>query len=130
MSYQAGANTTLVGGNGKNVLDGSAGGDILIGGNGADILIGGNGVTLTGGNGPDTYLLRPNFGTNTITDFDVNNDTIQFDKSIFSLVSAIATYTTDSAGGAVISDGHGDSVTLAGVTAAQLAAHPNDFRLA
>jgi Ca2+-binding RTX toxin-like protein len=123
-------NTTLNGGNGKNVLDGSAGGDVLIGGNGADILIGGNGDTLTGGNGPGTFLFRPNFGTNTIADFDIHNDTIQFDKSIFQLVSAITAHTSDSGAGAVINDGHGDSVTLAGVTAAQLAAHPGDFRLA
>jgi hypothetical protein len=75
-------------------------------------------------------LFRPGFGANTITDFNVNNDTLQFDKSIFPLVSAIASFTTDSSTGALITDGHGDSVTLAGVTAAQLAAHPSDFRFA
>jgi Ca2+-binding RTX toxin-like protein len=129
-NYQAGTNSTLIGGNGKNVLDGSAGGDKLVGGNGADVLIGGNGDALTGGNGPDTYLFRPNFGTNTITDFNVREDTIQFDKAVFSLVSAIASHTSDSSAGAVISDGQGDSVTLAGVTAAQLAANPRVFHLA
>jgi hypothetical protein len=51
-------------------------------------------------------------------------------NSIFSLISAIAGYTTDSSAGAVISDGHGDSVTLAGVTVAQLAAQPSAFHLA
>jgi VCBS repeat-containing protein len=130
VSYQAGMNTTLIGGNGNNVLDGSFGGDTLVGGNGADVLIGGNGDILTGGNGPDTFLFRPNFGTNTITDFDLHNDTIQFDKSIFGLVSAIAGFTTDSSAGAVISDGHGDTVTVDGVTKAELAAHPSVFHLA
>jgi VCBS repeat-containing protein len=130
MSYQAGANMTLVGGNGENVLDGSAGRDVLVGGNGADALIGGDGDVLTGGKGPDTFVFRPNFGANTITDFNVNQDTIQFDKSIFPLVSAIASYTLDSPAGAVINDGQGDSVTLAGVTAAQLAANPGVFHLA
>jgi Ca2+-binding RTX toxin-like protein len=129
-AYLAGTNTTLNGGNGKDVLDGSSGHDILLGGNGADVLIGGAGDTLTGGNGPDTYLFRPDFGTNTITDFDINNDALQFDKSTFQLVNAIASFTTDSSAGAVITDGHGDLVTLAGVTAAQLAAHPSDFRVA
>jgi VCBS repeat-containing protein len=130
VQYQSGMNTTLTGGNGRQVLDGSAGGDLLIGGNAADVLVGGNGDTMTGGRGPDTFLFRPNFGTNTITDFDIHNDTIQFDKSIFNLVSAIAGFTSDSASGAVINDGHGDTVTLAGVTAAQLAANPGVFRLA
>jgi VCBS repeat-containing protein len=130
MNYLSGKNTTLNGSNGKNVLDGSAGGDVLIGGNGADVLIGGNGDTLTGGNGPDTFLFRPKFGTDTITDFDVHNDTIQFDKSIFQLVSDIAAHTSDSAAGAVINDGHGDSITLTGVRAAQLAAHPSVFHIA
>lgn len=128
-SYQAGTDTTLNGGNGKNVLDGSAGNDVLMGGNGADVLIGGNDNTLTGGLGPDTFLFRPNFGVNTITDFDINNDVIQFDKSIFQLVSAVASHTSDSSAGAVINDGHGDRLTLTGVTAAQLAAHTSDFHL-
>jgi VCBS repeat-containing protein len=128
-AYLAGTNTTLNGGNGKDVLDGSSGHDILRGGNGADVLIGGPGDTLIGGNGPDTFLFRPGFGANTIADFDVHNETIQFDKSIFSLVSAIASHTTDSSAGAVITDGQGDSVTFAGVTAAQLAAHLSDFHL-
>ena len=75
-NYLSAMNTSLNGGNGKNVLDGSAGGDVLIGGNGADVLIGGNGDKLTGGNGPDTFMLRPNFGTNTITDFDIKNGVI------------------------------------------------------
>jgi Ca2+-binding RTX toxin-like protein len=94
------------------------------------VLIGGNGDTLNGGNGPDTYLFRPHFGTNTITNFDLSSDVIQFDKAIFQMISAIASHTSDSAAGAVISDGLGDQVTVAGVTAAQLASHPGDFHLA
>jgi VCBS repeat-containing protein len=128
--YQSGANTTLVS-NGvqPNVLDGSAGNDVLIGGRTPDVLVGGNGDTLTGGGGPDTFLFRPDFGLNTITDFNVNNSAIQFDKSIFAGVSDILKHTADTAHGAVISDGHGDTVTLAGVTLAQLQAHQSDFHL-
>ena len=29
-----------------------------------------------GGNGPDTFLFRPHFGANTITDFDFHDDAI------------------------------------------------------
>jgi VCBS repeat-containing protein len=128
-SYQAGSNTTLSGGNGKSVLDGSAGHDILLGGNGPDVLIGGNADTLTGGNGPDQFVFRPNFGANTITDFNVSNDEIQFDKSIFASVSDILAHTSNSAQGAIISDAHGDTVTLTGVTLTQLQLHQNGFHL-
>jgi Ca2+-binding RTX toxin-like protein len=87
-SYQSGANTTLVSnGHQPNVLDGSAGRDVLIGSINPDVLVGGGGDRLTGGSGPDNFLFGPNFGANTITDFNVNNDTIQFDGSIFSSVS-------------------------------------------
>ena len=129
-SYQAGSNTTLDGGNGQDVLDGSFGHDILLGGNGPDVLIGGRGDILTGGNGPDTFLFRPNFGANTIADFDLHNDKIQIDKSVFSGVANLLAHTSDSAAGAVIdAAGAGNTVTLVGVTLTQLQAHMDDFLL-
>jgi hypothetical protein len=84
---------------------------------------------MTGGNGPDTFLFRPDFGANTITDFDFHNDAIQLDKSIFSSVADLLSHTTDTAGGALITDTHGDSITLAHVTLAQLQTHQNDLYL-
>src|SRR5882724_1983501 len=129
VDYLAGANTTLSGGNGKQVLDGSAGHDVLIGGNSPDVLVGGVMDTLTGGNGPDIFLFRPDFGANTITDFDFNNDAIQLDKSIFASVADLLSHTTDTVNGAVINDTHGDTITLTHVTLAQLQAHPGDFYL-
>jgi VCBS repeat-containing protein len=129
VDYLAGADTTLDGGNGKQVLDGSAGHDVLIGGNSPDVLVGGVMDTLTGGGGPDIFLFRPDFGANTITDFDFRNDAIQLDKSIFSSVADLLSHTTDTVNGAVINDTHGDTITLTNVTLAQLQAHPNDFHL-
>lgn len=129
VAYLSGVNTTVVGSNGKNVLDGSAGRDVLIGGNGADVLIGGNGDTLTGGPGPDTFLFRPNFGVNVIADFNVNNDELQFNKSIFAGVDDILNHLGAASSGAIINDGHGDTITLIGVTLSQLQAHQNDFHL-
>jgi VCBS repeat-containing protein len=129
VDYLAGANTTLNGGNGKQVLDGSAGHDVLIGGNSPDVLVGGVMDTMTGGNGPDTFLFRPHFGANIITDFDVHNDAVQLDKSIFSSVADLLGHTTDTVGGAVINDTHGDTITLTNVTLAQLQTHTNDFHL-
>jgi len=129
-NYKAGKSTTLNGGNGPDVLDGSLGHAILLGGNGPDVLIGGDGDTLTGGKGPDIFLFRQNFGATVVTDFDVNTDAIQFDKSLFTSVGDILSHTTNSAGSAVIADSHGDSVTLLGVTLAQLQGHQADFFLA
>ena len=130
VSYQAGINTILTGGNGPDVLDGSAGNCQLFGGNGPDVLIGGRGDTLTGGNGPDTYLFRPEFGANTITDFDINNDAIQLDKSIFtSVADMLNNHTTNTAVGVVITDANGDTITLIGVRVAELQAHTSDFYL-
>ena len=128
--YLSGENTTLIGGNGKDVLDGSTGHDVLIGGNSTDVLIGGSGDILTGGHGPDAFVFRPNFGVNTITDFDVRNDVIQFDKSIFHSVSDVLAHLSDSCGGALITDGRGDSILVQEVTAAQLVKHADGFHLA
>ena len=129
VDYLAGANTTLTGGNGKQVLDGSAGHDVLIGGNSPDVLVGGVGDTMMGGNGPDTFLFRPEFGANTVTDFDFHNDAIQLDKSIFSSVADLLSHTTNTVNGAVIDDTHGDTITLTHVTLEQLQKHPEDFYL-
>uniref|UniRef100_A0A973WJL6 M10 family metallopeptidase C-terminal domain-containing protein n=1 Tax=Bradyrhizobium quebecense TaxID=2748629 RepID=A0A973WJL6_9BRAD len=130
VDYQAGSHTTLNGGNGQDVLDGSAGHDILIGGNGPDVLIGGDGDTLTGNNGPDTFLFRPHFGTNVITDFVAHNDAVQLDKSIFASVNdMLSNHTADTAAGAVITDAFGDTITFAGIKAAELQAHAGDFHL-
>jgi serralysin len=128
-SYQAGTNTTLNGGNGQDVLDGSSGHDVLLGGNGADVLIGGMGDTLTGGNGPDTFLFRPGFGANTITDFNVHNDAVQIDRSVFQSVGDLFAHASNSAGGAVINDGAGNTITFTGITLGELQAHQSDFHL-
>jgi VCBS repeat-containing protein len=128
-TYLAGTDTTLKAGKGPFVLDGSAGGDTLKAGSGKDVLIGGNGDTLTAGHGQDTFLFRPDFGTNTIADFNVHRDTLQFDHSVFNSIHDILAHTRDTAAGAVIPDGHGDTVTLLDVTSAQLHVHQHDFHL-
>jgi Ca2+-binding RTX toxin-like protein len=114
--------------NSKQVIDGGLGDVKINGGNGADVLIGGPHDTLTGGNGPDTYVFGPGFGPNVITDFDVHNDQIQIDHSLFANVSAVIAHTTDNAkGNAVITYDANDTITLIGVSHAQLAAHPSVF---
>ena len=117
VTYQkAELDATLTGGNGPDVLDGSAGSARLFGGSGPDVLIGGNGDTLTGGNSPDTYLFRPDFGKNTIVDFNVHADFVQFDKSIFKSINDILNHISDNTDGdAVINAGLGNTITMVGV---------------
>ncbi|MGY8665926.1 Ig-like domain-containing protein [Bradyrhizobium sp. UFLA05-109] len=126
-TYLSGVNTTLTAGKGPYILDGSAGGDTLIAGRGNSVLIGGSGDTLIAGKGNDTFLFRSDFGTNSIKNFDLHEDTLQVDRTTFSSVRDILAHTADTALGAVISDGHGDMVTLLGVKAGQL--HFHDFDL-
>jgi VCBS repeat-containing protein len=126
-NYKSGSNTILWGGNGKSVLDGSAGHVLAYGGKGADVLIGGDGNILAGGKGPDQFVFRADFGVNTILDFDVRNDQLQFDDSTFDSVKSILDHTTNTPLGALISDGQGDSVLLVGVNKSQLLAHSSDL---
>lgn len=124
-TYLSGVNTTLVAGKGPYVLDGSLGGDTLMAGKSGKVLIGGPGDTLIAGKGHDTFLFRPDFGANTSKNFNEHEDTLLFDPASFSSVRDVLAHTTDTAIGAVISDGHGDAVTLLGIKVAQL--HVHDF---
>ena len=68
-------NDTLLGGNSRDRLVGGAGNDRLVSGGGRDTLDGGAGDdTLTGGAGRDLFVLRPDEGEDTITDFDLGSD--------------------------------------------------------
>ena len=126
-SYQSGVNTTLNGGNGPDVLDGSFGGNTMNGGNGPDVLIAGDGNVMTGGNGPDTFLFRPEFGENTITDFNVKTDALQFDDSIFANADDLFNNAVDTAAGVVITESAADTVTLLDVTLAELHSRAASF---
>ncbi|MBR9728197.1 hypothetical protein G3R48_09425, partial [Shewanella intestini] len=68
----------LDGGQGDDVLVGGQGNDLLIGGDGNDLLIGGLGDDLLiGGAGEDIFAWQQNnTGTDTITDFVINQDTL------------------------------------------------------
>ncbi|MGD1913481.1 MAG: calcium-binding protein [Rivularia sp. (in: cyanobacteria)] len=67
----------LIGRNGNDFLNGGAGKDTLIGGNGDDTLFGGlNDDILRGGAGNDIFFLAKNQGLDTITDFQLDKDSI------------------------------------------------------
>lgn len=79
-------NDILQGGNGADTLQGGNGNDSLNGNGGNDLLAGGLGSDrLTGGAGDDLYRLDAALGSgiDRITDFNVSDDTIQLDNTIF-----------------------------------------------
>ena len=78
---------TLIGNAGNNTLNGGSGADYLNGGKASDVLIGGLGNdTLTGGDGIDYFVFNTalNATTNkdTITDFNITDDTIRLENGI------------------------------------------------
>ncbi len=81
-------NDTLYGGTQNDTLSGGAGNDKLYGDAGNDVLNGGLGLnTLSGGSGKDTFVfntaLKSKVNVSTITDFNVADDTIKLENSIF-----------------------------------------------
>jgi Ca2+-binding RTX toxin-like protein len=96
----------------------------LNGGDGDDVLIGAPNDTLTSGAGEDMLVFNLNFGKETITDYNVNQDVLAFDHHLFSndTASQVLSQTHDSDAGAVIMVDAGNKITLTGVTVAQLQA--------
>jgi serralysin len=116
---QVGADT-VVGAAGHDVLDGGAGDDRLIGGGGRDRLV--------GGTGDDTFVFGKSFGVDRIADFEAGaggGDVIEFSTSLFSNFQDVLDHTTNVDGNAVIAFSATTTLTLLGVTEAQLNA--NDF---
>jgi Ca2+-binding RTX toxin-like protein len=99
----------------------------LQGGSGNDVLIAGPNDTLTGGGGNDTFVFNAGFGKDKITDFNVGQDELLFDHRLLAqaMASQVISQAHDSSAGAVIVIDPNDTVTLAGVTVAQLAANPS-----
>jgi hypothetical protein len=101
----------------------------LVGGTGNDFLIAGQNDTLTGGTGNETFVFNANFGKDVVNNFNTNHDVLAFSDTPFAndTVAQVLSQTHDSSAGAVIAVDAHDSITLPGVTMAQLAAHPSDF---
>ena len=98
------------GNSGDNVLSGLAGDDTIIGGGGDDTIDGGTGDDeLTGGAGADVFRFAPGDGDDTITDFVVGVDTIEFSGT------DVRTTTENAAGDQVITLNNDVTVTLEGV---------------
>ncbi|WP_171176899.1 S-layer family protein [Ruegeria sp. HKCCA4633] len=100
----------IIGSDQTNVLNGADGDDLLNGEGGDDVLIGGEGA--------DTFQFGTNFGNDTIEDFEIGRDQLQFGDfgSDFGNQVNVAQDGDD----AVISFGNEGSVRLAGINSADL----------
>ena len=108
---------TLSGNDGNDYLFGGAGDDRLTGGRGNDMVLGGAGNdTLTGGSGSDTFQFHGFFEHDTITDYNSDEDILEFyanDGSALNISDLIETVNSD--GNRVLSTADGlSSVTLEG----------------
>ena len=74
---------TLIGNSSNNILDGKSGNDTLDGGLGNNVL--------TGGLGNDTFRFTTKNHVDTITDYNVANDTIQLENSVFTSLTNVGT---------------------------------------
>jgi Ca2+-binding RTX toxin-like protein len=122
----------VIGAGGNDVINGGDGNDALVGMGGSDRLTGGRGNdTLTGGEGADVFVFQSAFGVDQIADFDAGvglGDVIQFHPTVFADYAAVmAAAVDDGLGNTVITQG-ANSITLTGVTKAELVA--DDFLFA
>jgi autotransporter passenger strand-loop-strand repeat protein len=88
---------------------------------------------MTGDGPSERFVFSPHFGQDEITDFNVagaGHDVVDLSNTRFSSLVEVLQHTTMSFGSATIHLNPHDSITLDGVTKAQLKAHPHDFALA
>ncbi len=110
--------TNLLGSGFDDVLVGNAQDNIIQGGKGHD--------RLTGGSGRDRFILAPNSGTDTITDFTLGQDLLLLDSGLtYGEVDVVSsgTFGYSDTSNAVVLDGHGQQLALLmGVDASQVGA--------
>lgn len=89
-------NDTMYGRDGDDALNGGADSDILYGEAGNDNLNAGTGTnTLTGGAGKDVFEFTTTGHIDTITDYNVVDDTIQLENTVFSALTTAGTLAAD-----------------------------------
>jgi Ca2+-binding RTX toxin-like protein len=89
LGTEAGETLDLTGATGPLVISGLAGNDVITGGGGADNITGGTGAdNITGGAGVDTYVILAADLGDTITDFAVAEDRIDYNTALVAINSA------------------------------------------
>nr|WP_158309197.1 calcium-binding protein [Pseudovibrio sp. FO-BEG1] len=122
-------NDSLSGGSHDDVLNGGEGNDSLYGGNDNDTLNGGVGNDrLRGDNGADVFRFDGNsFGKDTISDFNVNSDTIQVDENVFANFEDVLELASNVGNAVVIQLDDDNSITMNGVRTEDLQATNFEF---
>ena len=134
--YETGpGNVTIIGGPGIDILFGGSGTTTLIGGAGNDFLYGGSGATSFQGGGGNDYMqvqsgsgaatfifATTDIGSDILAGFRIGTDHLQVAGASAgsSAASAILAGASDTAGGALLHIGPGETVTLQGLHVAQL----------
>jgi len=120
LAQAGGGDDRMIMGGGNDRAYGGAGNDFLNGGKGNDRLFGDDGDDLLkGGKGKDTFAFAPGFGADTIRDFDIGRDKIQFDDGVFSGFAEMMSSAWEENGGVMIAAGE-DTLFLDGVRLKQL----------
>jgi hypothetical protein len=103
LGTETGETLDLTGATGLLVISGLAGNDIITGGGNADTITGGTGAdNLTGGAGADTYVMLVADAGDTIADFNVAADIIDYNTAVLAQNSATAiAYEAAAAGTAI-----------------------------
>lgn len=85
---------------------------------------------FTGVRKNETFVFDPGFGTDTVSEFRVagtGHDTLDLPTASLATVAQVLAHTKDGANGAVINLGGGDTITVVGITKAELQANKHDF---
>jgi Ca2+-binding RTX toxin-like protein len=111
---------------------GDQGDDILYGGSGNDYLIGGRGDdVMAGGSGHDKFVFQGGGGHDVVLDFEEGQDIINIAKNINGLhiknAGDVAKYAEQVGDDTVVNFGHGDTLTLVGVSAEDVKDDPGHF---
>lgn len=115
--YGGFGNDKLYGLDGHDELHGGFGADLLDGGTGNDALYSGMGNdTMTGGAGHDTFHFGWLGGRDTVTDFNVDEDTIVLEDGVWIANSKVRDVDHDGVQDLILTLGGGTSVTLLGVS--------------
>jgi serralysin len=116
----------------ENLTLASGAGNINGTGNNLDnVIIGNSGNNIiTGGGGTNTFVFKPSFGHDTITDFHPGEDIVQFDQTVFADVASVMAHAAnDGLGNVIIAADAGNSVLLQNMTVATLLQHQSDFHI-
>ena len=128
---------TIYGGLGDDLINGGAHSDLLLGGLGADTLLGGSGNDtlfggfgddqLTGGLGVDTFSFTLDSGHDHVTDFDLDNDSLDLSSTDFSGLETLASAAEDTDNGLVITLNESTTLLFTGLSVSDLAAMTISF---